>query len=164
MKSIKIYPSDRPFNYRFEKLREQIERVAGLRRAIGGEVDRPERKKEGQMRINGFLYQSTTFFSRTGSGDWSAIADRVSQFGALPNGLTGPSQPKFTDRTRSAQYQTTPKTWSFWLPWAEYWHNIAYRVSTNTTPFKIVYGSAPSHNHTIHSGQDTMRGRGTRSG
>ena len=36
-----------------------------------------------------------------------------------------------------------PKTWSFWLPWAEYWHNTTYRVSTNTTPFEIVYGRPP---------------------
>ncbi|KAJ9548687.1 hypothetical protein OSB04_021230, partial [Centaurea solstitialis] len=36
-----------------------------------------------------------------------------------------------------------PKTWSFWLPWAEFWHNTAYHVSTKTTPFEIVYGRPP---------------------
>ncbi|KAL4557540.1 hypothetical protein LXL04_035721 [Taraxacum kok-saghyz] len=36
-----------------------------------------------------------------------------------------------------------PKTWSHWLPWAEYWHNSAYHVSTNTTPFHVVYGRPP---------------------
>ncbi|KAL4586656.1 hypothetical protein LXL04_011298 [Taraxacum kok-saghyz] len=36
-----------------------------------------------------------------------------------------------------------PKTWFLWLPWAEFWHNSAYHVSTNTTPFHIVYGRPP---------------------
>lgn len=36
-----------------------------------------------------------------------------------------------------------PKTWSYWLPWAEFWHNSAYHVSTNATPFQIVYGRPP---------------------
>ncbi|GKB03805.1 transposon Tf2-1 polyprotein, partial [Tanacetum coccineum] len=36
-----------------------------------------------------------------------------------------------------------PKNWSFWLPWAEFWHNTSFHVSTNTTPFKVVYGRAP---------------------
>lgn len=36
-----------------------------------------------------------------------------------------------------------PKTWFFWLSWAEYWHNTSFHVSTNTTPFEIVYGRPP---------------------
>lgn len=36
-----------------------------------------------------------------------------------------------------------PNTWSFWLSWAEFWHNTAFHVSTNTTPFEIVYGRPP---------------------
>lgn len=36
-----------------------------------------------------------------------------------------------------------PKTWSFWLPWAEFWHNTAYHISTNTTPSHIVYSRPP---------------------
>ncbi|KAL4578162.1 hypothetical protein LXL04_014281 [Taraxacum kok-saghyz] len=36
-----------------------------------------------------------------------------------------------------------PKTWSFWLPWAEYWHNTSFHISTNTTPFETVYGRPP---------------------
>nr|GEU76829.1 retrotransposon-related protein [Tanacetum cinerariifolium] len=36
-----------------------------------------------------------------------------------------------------------PKNWSFWLPWGEFWHNISFHVSTNTTPFEVVYGRAP---------------------
>nr|GEV60628.1 isochorismate synthase [Tanacetum cinerariifolium] len=36
-----------------------------------------------------------------------------------------------------------PKNWSFWLPWAEFWHNTSFHVSTNTTPFEAVYGRAP---------------------
>nr|GEU31312.1 transposon Tf2-1 polyprotein [Tanacetum cinerariifolium] len=36
-----------------------------------------------------------------------------------------------------------PKNWSFWLPWAEFWHNTSFHVSTNTTPFEVVYGRAP---------------------
>lgn len=33
-----------------------------------------------------------------------------------------------------------PKTWSHWIPWAEFWHNTTYHSTTNTTPFEIVYG------------------------
>lgn len=55
-----------------------------------------------------FLFGSATIFNWTESVDWSVIADRVSQFGALPNSLTGPNQPKLVDRTQSAHYQTTP--------------------------------------------------------
>ncbi|KAL4558063.1 hypothetical protein LXL04_036259 [Taraxacum kok-saghyz] len=36
-----------------------------------------------------------------------------------------------------------PKTWSYWLPWAEFWHNTSYHSSTNTAPFEIVYGRPP---------------------
>ncbi|KAL4590109.1 hypothetical protein LXL04_003029 [Taraxacum kok-saghyz] len=36
-----------------------------------------------------------------------------------------------------------PKTWSYWLPWAEYWHNTTYHSATNTTPFETVYGRPP---------------------
>ncbi|GJX64732.1 ty3-gypsy retrotransposon protein [Tanacetum coccineum] len=35
-----------------------------------------------------------------------------------------------------------PINWSFWLPWAEFWHNTSFYVSTNTTPFEVVYGRA----------------------
>lgn len=34
-----------------------------------------------------------------------------------------------------------PKTWVLWLPWAEYWYNITFNVSTGTTPF--LYGQKP---------------------
>lgn len=36
-----------------------------------------------------------------------------------------------------------PKTWAYWVPWAEFWHNTTYHSSTNTTPFEIVYGCPP---------------------
>ena len=36
-----------------------------------------------------------------------------------------------------------PKSWSGWLPWAEYWFNTTYNASTQMTPFKIVYGGDP---------------------
>lgn len=36
-----------------------------------------------------------------------------------------------------------PNSWSYWLPWAEFWHNTSYHVSTNTTPFEVVYGRPP---------------------
>lgn len=37
----------------------------------------------------------------------------------------------------------TPKQWSQWIPWAEFWYNMTYHVSIATTPFHIVYGRAP---------------------
>ncbi|XP_071739339.1 uncharacterized protein [Rutidosis leptorrhynchoides] len=36
-----------------------------------------------------------------------------------------------------------PKSWYHWIPWAEFWHNTAYHVSTNTTPSGVVYGRPP---------------------
>ncbi|KAL5555887.1 hypothetical protein UlMin_038123 [Ulmus minor] len=36
-----------------------------------------------------------------------------------------------------------PKSWSGWLPWAEYWFNTTYNASTQMTTFKIVYGRDP---------------------
>ncbi|KAJ0585794.1 putative nucleotidyltransferase, Ribonuclease H [Helianthus annuus] len=36
-----------------------------------------------------------------------------------------------------------PKTWSVWLPWAEYWYNSTFHSSTGVTPFETVYGRRP---------------------
>lgn len=30
-----------------------------------------------------------------------------------------------------------------YLPWVEYWYNTTFHASTNTTPFKAVYGRKP---------------------
>jgi hypothetical protein len=38
-----------------------------------------------------------------------------------------------------------PKSWSHWIPWAEYWYNTTYHISIGKTPFEVVYGrQAPS--------------------
>ncbi|KAK9134740.1 hypothetical protein Syun_014070 [Stephania yunnanensis] len=37
----------------------------------------------------------------------------------------------------------TPKQWSLWLAWAEFWYNTTFHASTNMTPFKAVYGREP---------------------
>lgn len=36
-----------------------------------------------------------------------------------------------------------PRTWADWLPWAEFWFNTSFQVSTGTTPFEVVYGRKP---------------------
>ena len=36
-----------------------------------------------------------------------------------------------------------PRSWTTWIPWAEYWYNTSYHSSTDTTPFEIVYGRSP---------------------
>jgi hypothetical protein len=33
-----------------------------------------------------------------------------------------------------------PKTWSHWIPWAEFWYNSTFHVSIGKTPFEVVYG------------------------
>lgn len=38
---------------------------------------------------------------------------------------------------------TRPKQWVRWLPWSEYWYNTSFHTSTQTTPFKAVYGRDP---------------------
>ncbi|PNX78597.1 Ty3/gypsy retrotransposon protein [Trifolium pratense] len=40
-----------------------------------------------------------------------------------------------------ASYQ--PKSWSHWLPWAEFWYNSTYHISIDKTPFEVVYGRPP---------------------
>jgi len=36
-----------------------------------------------------------------------------------------------------------PRGWLQFLPWAEFWYNIAYQTSAGMTPFQIVYGRLP---------------------
>lgn len=36
-----------------------------------------------------------------------------------------------------------PKTWSYWIPWAEFWYNTTFHVSIGRTPFEVVYGRQP---------------------
>lgn len=36
-----------------------------------------------------------------------------------------------------------PSSWSQWLPWAEYWYNTSHHSSSNTTPFRALYGRDP---------------------
>jgi len=33
-----------------------------------------------------------------------------------------------------------PKSWSHWIPWAEFWYNTTYHNSIGRTPFEVVYG------------------------
>ncbi|MCH86853.1 transposon Tf2-1 polyprotein, partial [Trifolium medium] len=33
-----------------------------------------------------------------------------------------------------------PKSWSHWVPWAEFWYNTTYHTSIGRTPFEVVYG------------------------
>ena len=36
-----------------------------------------------------------------------------------------------------------PRKWSGYLPWAEYWYNTTYHISTGMTPFQALYGRLP---------------------
>ena len=36
-----------------------------------------------------------------------------------------------------------PKSWSCFLPWAEYWYNTSFHTAAQTAPFCIVYGHDP---------------------
>lgn len=33
-----------------------------------------------------------------------------------------------------------PKTWSIWLPWAEFWYNTTFHIYIGKTLFEVVYG------------------------
>ena len=36
-----------------------------------------------------------------------------------------------------------PNEWTKWLPLAELWYNTSYHLSTQITPFEVVYGRPP---------------------
>ncbi|KAD5803038.1 hypothetical protein E3N88_14398 [Mikania micrantha] len=36
-----------------------------------------------------------------------------------------------------------PTMWAQWLPWAEFWYNSTFHVSTGIAPFEMVYGRKP---------------------
>lgn len=36
-----------------------------------------------------------------------------------------------------------PRKWGGYLPWAEYWYNTTYHISTGMTPFQALYGRLP---------------------
>lgn len=36
-----------------------------------------------------------------------------------------------------------PRKWHEFLPWAEYWYNTMYHISTSMTPFQALYGIEP---------------------
>jgi hypothetical protein len=36
-----------------------------------------------------------------------------------------------------------PTQWCSYLPWAEYWYNTTYHISTGITPFQALYGCLP---------------------
>jgi len=39
--------------------------------------------------------------------------------------------------------QDSPKHWTNWLPWAEYWYNTTWHSAIKMTPFEAVYGQPP---------------------
>lgn len=36
-----------------------------------------------------------------------------------------------------------PRSWSIWVPWAEFWYNSSFHGSTGKSPFEAVYGRKP---------------------
>lgn len=36
-----------------------------------------------------------------------------------------------------------PRKWSIFLPWAEYWYNTSFHISTGVSPFFALYGHHP---------------------
>ncbi|KAL4567311.1 hypothetical protein LXL04_022892 [Taraxacum kok-saghyz] len=46
-------------------------------------------------------------------------------------------------RDRWADGIDQPRTWATWIPWAEFWYNSTFHISTGKTPFEIVYGRKP---------------------
>jgi len=39
--------------------------------------------------------------------------------------------------------QDSPRHWTYWLPWAEYWYNTTWHASIQMTPFEAIYGLPP---------------------
>lgn len=59
-----------------------------------------------------------------------------------------------------------PCKWNFYLPWAEYWYNTTYHISTGMTPFQALYGrlppTIPSYNEglsPVHEVDQQLRNR-----
>ncbi|KAL4570019.1 hypothetical protein LXL04_025668 [Taraxacum kok-saghyz] len=36
-----------------------------------------------------------------------------------------------------------PRNWASWIPWAEFWYNSTFHISTGVSPFEVVYGRKP---------------------
>ncbi|CAJ2667675.1 unnamed protein product [Trifolium pratense] len=36
-----------------------------------------------------------------------------------------------------------PKSWAYWISWAEYWYNTTYHILIDKSPFEVVYGRSP---------------------
>ncbi|KAH9647661.1 Wall-associated receptor kinase-like 22 [Citrus sinensis] len=45
-----------------------------------------------------------------------------------------------------------PRKWHEYLPWAEFWYNTTYHVSTGMTPFQALYGREPATVPIYHVG------------
>ncbi|KAI5442459.1 hypothetical protein KIW84_011505 [Lathyrus oleraceus] len=73
----------------------------------------------------------------------------LQEFHSTPAGGHSDRQTKVVNKCLEAYLRCfaleQPKNWSYWISWAELWYNSTYHVTTETTPFEVVYGRKPPH-------------------
>lgn len=75
---------------------------------------------------------------------WVIFGQNYFAYGELSFTRAQPITGKLMDRMKWLCFTyDKPKSWSSWIPWAEYWYNTTFHSSTKTTPFWAVYGRDP---------------------
>ncbi|GAU37757.1 hypothetical protein TSUD_102730 [Trifolium subterraneum] len=68
------------------------------------------------------------------------VVDRLSKYSHFI-----PLKHPYTAKSIAEIFSDQPKNWVSWLHWAEFWFNTTFHISTEKTPFEIVYGrTAPT--------------------
>ncbi|GKB94836.1 retrotransposable element Tf2 [Tanacetum coccineum] len=80
-----------------------------------------------------------------------AFLDNIYKLHGLPKAIVSDRDKVFLSRFWQELFKLLdvslhmerPKKYVHWLPLVEYWYNINYHTSINTTPFEVLYGQPP---------------------